>query len=83
MSLGSRISSILSRFEGYRDFVIAMLPGLDHLDGSDVEHGERIRAVQRLEELRPLIAAQEEEHRSRRRPKAVCISSLNSAEISI
>ena len=62
---------MFSRFDGYRDFVIAMLPGLDHLDGSDVEHGERIRAVQRLEELRPLIAAQEEEYRSSTKPNAV------------
>ena len=40
-----------------------MLPSLDHLDGTDIEHGERIRAVQRLDELRPLIASQEEEYR--------------------
>lgn len=52
------------RFDGYRDFVIAMLPNLDHLDGTDIEHGERIRAVQKLDELRPLIARQEDEYRT-------------------
>ena len=40
-----------------------MLPDLEHLDGTDIEQGERIRAVQRLDELRPLIANQEEEYR--------------------
>ena len=40
-----------------------MLPSLEHLDGTDIEHGERIRAVQRLDELRPLIANQEKEYR--------------------
>ena len=52
------------RYDGYRDFVIAMLPDLDHLDGIDIEVGERIRAIQRLDELRPLIASQETEYRS-------------------
>ena len=70
------------RFDGYRDFVIAMLPSLDHLDGTDIEHGERIRAVQRLDELRPLIASQEEEYRSGIKSKVsklnpnLCFSSL-------
>ena len=52
------------RYDGYRDFVIAMLPDLDHLDGIDIEVGERIRAIQRLDELHPLIASQETEYRS-------------------
>ena len=58
-----RHSASFISFDGYRDFVIAMLPDLEHLDGTDIEHGERIRAVQRLDELRPLIASQEKEYR--------------------
>ena len=60
-----------------------MLPSLDHLDGTDIEHGERIRAVQRLDELRPLIASQEEEYRSGIKSKVsklnpnLCFSSLS------
>jgi len=47
--------------EGYRDYVIATLPQLTHLDGVEIQKSERIRAMQRLpqleKELPPLAKA--------------------------
>merc|ERR1719231_785155 len=36
---------------GHRDYIIAMLPQIEKLDGNDVLRAERIRAMQRLPEL--------------------------------
>lgn len=39
-------------YEGYREFVVASLPSLQRLDGTDVVPSERIAATQRLEAIR-------------------------------
>ena len=53
-------------YEGYRDYVIATLPQLKTLDGKEITKSERILALQRLKELRQLIAEQQKEHREKR-----------------
>jgi len=42
--------------DGYRDYVIATLPQLTHLDGVAVTKSERIQAVQRLSQLQAELA---------------------------
>lgn len=55
-------------WDGYRPYVLAMVPQLGRLDGEDVTRTERIRALQRLPaltaELRPLAAARRDEKAS-------------------
>ena len=53
-------------YEGYRDFVIAILPQLKTLDGKDVTKSERILANQKLKELRNVIAKQQKVHEKKR-----------------
>ena len=53
-------------YEGYRDYVVATLPQLKTLDGKEITKSERILALQRLKELRQLIAEQQKEHREKR-----------------
>ncbi|XP_040026765.2 dynein axonemal assembly factor 11 [Gasterosteus aculeatus] len=55
-----------SQFEGYRQYVVAALPRLQWLDGTEISRSERLRASQRLEEVRRRVWEQEEEHLRRR-----------------
>ncbi|KAG5443336.1 Protein tilB [Clonorchis sinensis] len=50
----------------YREFVIATLPQLQKLDGSDITKSERILALQVLEQIRPTILNCEKAYRERR-----------------
>jgi len=51
---------------GYRDYVVATLPQLEHLDGVQITKSERIRALQRLPELERELAALASTARARR-----------------
>ncbi|XP_062413926.1 dynein axonemal assembly factor 11 [Pungitius pungitius] len=55
-----------TQFEGYRHYVVAALPQLQWLDGTEISRTERLRASQRLEEVRRRVREQEEEHLRRR-----------------
>ncbi|XP_076732794.1 dynein axonemal assembly factor 11 isoform X5 [Maylandia zebra] len=55
-----------TQFEGYRQFVVAALPQLKSLDGTEISRSERIRASQGLEEARRCVAEQEQEYLRRR-----------------
>ncbi|KAM3866120.1 dynein axonemal assembly factor 11 [Diretmus argenteus] len=55
-----------SQFEGYRPYVVASLPQLKWLDGTEISRTERIRAGQGLEEVRREIRQQEQEYLRRR-----------------
>ncbi|XP_022092208.1 protein tilB homolog [Acanthaster planci] len=55
-----------TKFEGYREYVVAVLPQLKYLDGKEIEKSERIKAVQALSSIRPKILQQEEEYRIKR-----------------
>uniref|UniRef100_A0A8P4GJ85 Leucine-rich repeat-containing protein 6 n=1 Tax=Dicentrarchus labrax TaxID=13489 RepID=A0A8P4GJ85_DICLA len=55
-----------TEFEGYRQYVVASLPQLKWLDGSEISRSERIRASQGLEEVRRRVREQEEEYLRRR-----------------
>ncbi len=61
---------------GYRDYVIATLPQLEKLDGTEVTRAERIKAMQRLPELEralkllaPMAAEKKAEQRERQRER--------------
>eukprot|EP00741_Cyanophora_paradoxa_P008862 tig00001388_g8579.t1 len=45
-----------TNFEGYRDFVAAVLPQLRVLDGKEIMKSDRIQAVQKLPEIRAKLA---------------------------
>ncbi|XP_051809815.1 dynein axonemal assembly factor 11 isoform X2 [Acanthochromis polyacanthus] len=55
-----------TEFQGYRQYVVAALPQLKWLDGTEISRSERIRASQGLEEVRILVGEQEEEYLRRR-----------------
>ncbi|KAM8727144.1 dynein axonemal assembly factor 11 isoform 2-T2 [Acanthopagrus schlegelii] len=55
-----------TEFEGYRQFVVASLPQLKWLDGTDISRSERIRASQGLEEVKRQVWEQEKEYLKRR-----------------
>ncbi|XP_071369949.1 dynein axonemal assembly factor 11 [Centroberyx affinis] len=55
-----------SQFQGYRQYVVASLPQLKWLDGTEISRSERIRAGQGLEEVRRRIQQQEQEYLRRR-----------------
>mmetsp|Transcript_31026 Transcript_31026/g.81154 ORF Transcript_31026/g.81154 Transcript_31026/m.81154 type:complete len:456 (-) Transcript_31026:153-1520(-) len=61
---------------GYRDYVVATLPQLTKLDGTDISRTERIKAMQRLPELErelaslaPIAAERKKEQRERQRER--------------
>ena len=49
-------------FKDYRNFVIAVLPRLKTLDGTNIEISERLLARQRFAEVRDAVVQQEEAH---------------------
>ena len=51
-----------TQFDHYRDYVIALLPQLEFLDGTPIGKSERISAHQRLQQITPLILAQEDKY---------------------
>jgi len=53
-----------TQFEGYRSFVIGMLPGVTRLDGKDVTKTERIIAKQELEEITAKLEVEAERVRA-------------------
>ncbi|XP_054452372.1 dynein axonemal assembly factor 11 [Anoplopoma fimbria] len=55
-----------SQFDGYRQYVVAALPQLKWLDGTEISRSERIRASHGLEEVRRRVREQEEEYLKRR-----------------
>ncbi|XP_039978980.1 protein tilB homolog [Xiphias gladius] len=55
-----------TEFEGYRQYVVASLPQLRWLDGTEIRRSERIRASQGLEEVKRRVLEQEEEYLRRR-----------------
>ncbi|XP_050926193.1 dynein axonemal assembly factor 11 isoform X2 [Lates calcarifer] len=55
-----------TEFDGYRQFVVASLPQLKWLDGTEISRSDRIRASQGLEEVRRRVLEQEKEHLRRR-----------------
>ncbi|XP_075993653.1 dynein axonemal assembly factor 11 [Genypterus blacodes] len=55
-----------TEFEGYRQYVVAALPGLKCLDGKQISRSERIRATQGLEEVRRRVRQQEGEYQRKR-----------------
>lgn len=56
-----------TEFPHYRDFVIAMLPQLETLDGADIERSERIKAVQNLPWISSIIQEREEKYAEKRK----------------
>ena len=48
-----------AQFDGYRDYVIAVLPQLKYLDGIEIEKSERIKALQMLYQTEPSIMTQQ------------------------
>ncbi|KAG7218635.1 hypothetical protein INR49_019994 [Caranx melampygus] len=55
-----------TEFEGYRQYVVASLPHLRWLDGTEICRSERIRAAQGLEEVKRRVWEQEREYLRRR-----------------
>ncbi|XP_044075738.1 dynein axonemal assembly factor 11 isoform X2 [Siniperca chuatsi] len=55
-----------AEFEGYRQYVVASLPQLKWLDGTEISRSERIRASQGLEEVKRQVWEQEREYLKRR-----------------
>ncbi|KAJ4920173.1 hypothetical protein JOQ06_024324, partial [Pogonophryne albipinna] len=55
-----------SEFQGYRKYVVATLPQLQRLDGTEISRSERIRSLQGLEEVRKEVRKQETEYLKRR-----------------
>lgn len=54
-------------YENYRDFVIGTLPQLSHLDGTDIDRSDRIKALQNLPIIREDILAEQEQYRYQRK----------------
>ncbi len=55
-----------TKFTHYREFVLATLPQLEFLDGMPIEKSERIRAIQMLDKIKPIIIQQELEYLEQR-----------------
>ena len=54
------------KYDGYREYVIGHITQLQVLDGEEISKSERIKAVQKLSDLEPLIRNQESEYRLKR-----------------
>nr|XP_046263937.1 dynein axonemal assembly factor 11 [Scatophagus argus] len=62
-----------TEFEGYRQYVVASLPQLKWLDGTEISRSERIQASQGLDDVKRRVWEQEKEYlkrRAREREKA-------------
>ena len=59
-----------SLYDGYREYVIAMLPQLKNLDGHEITRSERIIAVQGIEETTRIITKQSLAHLAQEAAKA-------------
>uniref|UniRef100_UPI0037E70CD5 dynein axonemal assembly factor 11 n=1 Tax=Semicossyphus pulcher TaxID=241346 RepID=UPI0037E70CD5 len=55
-----------TEFEGYRQYVVASLPQLKFLDGTEISRSERIQASQGLEEVKRKVWEEEREYLKRR-----------------
>ncbi|XP_047445903.1 dynein axonemal assembly factor 11 [Mugil cephalus] len=55
-----------TEYDGYRRYVVAALPQLQCLDGTEISRSERIRASQGLEETRRRVGEQERSYLRRR-----------------
>ncbi|XP_021166332.2 protein tilB homolog isoform X2 [Fundulus heteroclitus] len=55
-----------TEFQGYRQYVVAALPQLKWLDGTEISRSERIGASQGLEQVRRRVREQETEYLRRR-----------------
>lgn len=55
-----------TEYVGYRDFVVATLPGLQRLDGNDITKSERIEASQKLKTIREQIVEQQTKYLHKR-----------------
>ena len=53
-------------YQGYRDVVIAVIPQITSLDGTEVTKSERILATQKLDSLRSEIVTQQVEYKKKR-----------------
>ena len=51
-----------AKFENYREFVIATLPSVQRLDGTDITNTERLEALQNLSSIRKSIVSQQTDH---------------------
>lgn len=51
-----------SKFENYREFVIATLPQLQRLDGIEITTTDRLEAIQNLKSIRESIVSQQKDH---------------------
>lgn len=60
-----------TEYEGYRDYVIATLPQLAKLDGTDIEKSERIAAVQKYSTVRDFIITQQNMYMVKREKERV------------
>ncbi|XP_070397631.1 dynein axonemal assembly factor 11 isoform X1 [Nothobranchius furzeri] len=67
-------------YEGYRQYVVAALPQLQWLDGTEIYCSERIGASQGLEEVRRRVVEQEMEYQRRRRKKKEEVQSKEAGE---
>lgn len=59
-----------SLFDGYREYVVAMLPQLRNLDGHEITRSERILAVQGIEETARLVEKQSADYAAEQKEKA-------------
>lgn len=60
-----------AQFDHYRDFVIATLPQIDFLDGMPVEKSARIKAIQALKHIKPIVVKQENEYFLKRQDEKI------------
>ncbi|MED6262489.1 Protein tilB [Ataeniobius toweri] len=60
------VGNSCTEFQGYRHYVVAALPQLKWLDGTEISRSERIRASQGLEQTRRRVREQENEYLRRR-----------------
>ncbi|ETN60517.1 testis specific leucine rich repeat protein [Anopheles darlingi] len=61
-------------YPGYREYVVTVLPQLEHLDGKEVTRGERLRAAKVFPGLRSRIVQLEAQHRIERDEQRVRVA---------
>uniref|UniRef100_A0A3B3U8D8 Leucine-rich repeat-containing protein 6 n=1 Tax=Poecilia latipinna TaxID=48699 RepID=A0A3B3U8D8_9TELE len=69
-----------TEFQGYRQYVVAALPQLKWLDGTEISRSERIRASQGLEQVRRRVREQEQEYLRRREDGVISIRRTDSQD---